>query len=165
MHLNAVFSILDDDERMNKRTERTRRSTKYVDKREMTSQNKDYEVRKMTHISASAPFDHIDHSSIINLSNCAVTHQHMFAPRVSHVYRACQQRVINGDKKTLFNCIPVFVLLGTPDVARGKPRDGATAWVQSSAASAHRMHIHIFNKVAVRKTMNAKNTAKQSPIH
>ena len=45
------------------------------------------------------------------------------------------------------------------------PRDGTTAcnmretretallhaWVQSSAGSAHGMHIHIFNKVAVRK--------------
>ena len=39
------------------------------------------------------------------------------------------------------------------------------AWVQSSAASAHCMHIHIFNKVARSvKTMNAKNT-KKSPIH
>ena len=41
----------------------------------------------------------------------------------------------------------------------GTPRDGANAWVQSSAASAHRMHIRIFN-MAVRKTMTVKNTNK-----
>ena len=45
-------------------------------------------------------------------------------------------------------------------VACGTPRDGATTWVQSSAASAHCMHIHIFNKVAVRKNNECQTYEK-----
>ena len=45
-------------------------------------------------------------------------------------------------------------------VACGNPARRATAWVQSSAASAHRMHIHIFNKVAVRKNYECQKYEK-----